>query len=95
MSLVIVYMVTIFLSSFILGITEHYSFRQILFEVTSALGTVGLSTGITQGLSGLGKFLLILLMFWGRVGLIVFFYGVARMDEQRHISYIDTNVPIG
>jgi len=94
-SLVIVYMVTIFLSSFILGITEPYSFRQILFEVTSALGTVGLSTGITQGLSGLGKFLLILLMFWGRVGLIVFFYGVARRDEQRHISYIDTNVPIG
>jgi len=94
-SLAIVYVMTIFLSSFIMGLMEPYSFREILFEVTSALGTVGLSTGITPKLSTGSKLLLILLMFWGRVGLIIFFYGIARKEEKGRVTYADVNVPIG
>lgn len=40
----------------------------VLFEAVSALGTVGLSTGITASLPDAGKVLLIVLMFLGRLG---------------------------
>ena len=41
---------------------------QLLFEVTSAFGTVGLSTGITPNLSDLSKVIISLIMFIGRLG---------------------------
>ena len=44
------------------------SFIQLLFEVVSAFGTVGLSTGITPDLSVAGKLVIIIVMFTGRVG---------------------------
>ncbi len=44
------------------------SFLNVMFEATSALATVGLSTGITPFLSGPGKFVLMVLMFLGRLG---------------------------
>jgi trk system potassium uptake protein TrkH len=51
-----------------LCVTEKAPFLNILFEVTSAFGTVGLSTGITPGLSTPGKMMIIFTMFTGRVG---------------------------
>jgi trk system potassium uptake protein TrkH len=56
---------------FLLSI-ENFSFEQIFFESASALGTVGLSTGITSSLSHYGKIIIILLMFIGRIGPISF-----------------------
>lgn len=47
-----------------------YDFDEVLFEVTSAFGTVGLSTGITPELGDGGKLVLVVLMFVGRVGTI-------------------------
>lgn len=44
----------------------------VLFEVTSAIGTVGLSTGITSGLNTFAKIIIILLMYSGRVGSLSF-----------------------
>lgn len=46
----------------------EYTFMQLLFEVTSAFGTVGLSTGITPDLGTAGKLVIILTMFIGRLG---------------------------
>lgn len=59
--------------TFLLTITEvsnNFSFLEIFFEVISAFGTVGLSLGITSELSVLGKFIIIITMFAGRVGLL-------------------------
>lgn len=47
-----------------------YAFLSLLFEATSAFGTVGLSTGITPTLSEWGKLILVVTMFFGRVGLL-------------------------
>lgn len=61
--------VLICFDSFFISILEpQYSFIQILFEVVSAFGTVGLSTGITPDLSVLSKTIIILTMFIGRLG---------------------------
>ena len=57
------------IGTFTLSILEsNYTFMQLLFEVTSAFGTVGLSTGITPDLSDLSKFIISLIMFIGRLG---------------------------
>ena len=57
------------MGTFILSILEPtYTFMQLLFEVTSAFGTVGLSTGITPNLSDISKVIISLIMFIGRLG---------------------------
>ncbi|WP_234572397.1 TrkH family potassium uptake protein [Rhodohalobacter sp. 614A] len=53
---------------FLLLLTESHPVFDTIFEATSALGTVGLSTGITGSLSPLGKVIIIILMFLGRIG---------------------------
>ena len=51
--------------------------RDALFEAASAVGTVGLSMGITAGLSRVSQLALILLMYFGRVGGLTLLYAVA------------------
>ena len=80
----ILYTSLIFLFTFLLTYTEEVSFEKILFEVASALGTVGLSTGITADLSAAGKVLVILLMFIGRVGVLTF--GFALLHRKRKLA---------
>nr|WP_245539743.1 potassium transporter TrkG [Psychroflexus tropicus] len=74
----ILYTSIIFIFTFLLTLTEQFSFESILFEVASALGTVGLSTGITGDLSDIGKVLVILLMFVGRVGVLTFGFALLQ-----------------
>ncbi len=64
------------LVSALLTFTEKASFVQILFEVASALGTTGLSTGITASLSLTGKVLISLTMLVGRLGPVVIGYSL-------------------
>ncbi len=63
------------LSAFVLSITDgnNFTFNQLLFEQISAYATVGLSMGITAGLSVVGKIVIIINMFVGRVGVLTFF----------------------
>ncbi|HLR01964.1 MAG TPA: TrkH family potassium uptake protein [Virgibacillus sp.] len=61
-----------FVSVLTLSAIEPFSINQILFEVTSAFGTVGLSLGITSDLTLFSKCVLMFLMFVGRVGIITF-----------------------
>jgi trk system potassium uptake protein len=62
-------MFVVCMGTFILSILEpNYNFMQLLFEVTSAFGTVGLSTGITPNLTDLSKIIISLIMFIGRLG---------------------------
>ena len=80
----ILYTSIIFLFTFLLTFSEEFEFQRILFEVASALGTVGLSTGITGDLSDIGKILVILLMFIGRVGVLTF--GFALLERKTEVS---------
>ena len=75
------YTTLIFLFSFLLSYTEVFSFEKLLFEVASALGTVGLSMGITSDLSNLGKLLIIVLMFIGRIGVLTFGFALLKQNK--------------
>lgn len=80
----ILYTVLIFLFSFLMTYSENASYEDILFEVASSLGTVGLSRGITGDLSNVGKFLIIILMFIGRVGVLTFGFALLarKLDDK-------------
>ena len=83
-SVFILYASVIFIATFLLAMTEGFSLHQILFETTSAIGTVGLSTGITGDLSSWGKVILIFVMFVGRLGVLTFGLAIlARRNETK------------
>lgn len=73
------------LGCYLLALTESVPFEGLLFESASALGTVGLSTGITAQLTPIGKLILVVLMFIGRLGPLAFgialFLPPGRTDE--------------
>jgi trk system potassium uptake protein TrkH len=62
------YLLVLLSGSFILLLIEAHSFEDVLFEAASALATVGLCRDITGDLTPLGKIIITLLMFMGRVG---------------------------
>ncbi len=66
---------------------SKWGFRDIIFEVASALGTVGLSTGITPSISDLGKVILVVLMFMGRLGPITVFAALASSRNKHTIEF--------
>ena len=69
---------------FLLFLTEPgAAFEIVMFEVISAMGTVGLSMGLTGELSTLGKLIVVVLMTAGRVGILTFGIAVASHDESR------------
>ncbi|WP_067028925.1 TrkH family potassium uptake protein [Allomuricauda sp. CP2A] len=82
-SVFMLYASVIFLATFLLSLTENFPLEQILFETTSAIGTVGLSTGITGNLGSFGKMVLIVVMFVGRLGLLTF--GLAILAKKNKL----------
>lgn len=68
---------------FMLEITQQIPARELLFEVTSALGTVGLSLGATTHLDAVGKLLVMTAMFVGRIGPMTMFM---LLSEDRSVS---------
>lgn len=85
----------ILVDTFILTLTENASFLDILFEVTSAFGTVGLSRGITPSLSSIGKMVLILTMFAGRVGPLSLAMALSRQGRASEIRYPEGKISVG
>ncbi|KIO44327.1 MULTISPECIES: TrkH family potassium uptake protein [Sanguibacteroides] len=67
-------------------------FVQIVFEVFSALGTVGLSLNFTPAMSDAGKIIISLTMFVGRVGLITLLSGVVKQRQEKLYRYADDTV---
>ncbi len=78
--------------------TMHFDISDLLFELTSAFGTVGLSTGITAQLSAASKIILIVAMYAGRVGLLTISIAIAnRMSgkTQNKMKYPEDKVMVG
>ncbi|MFS0688279.1 TrkH family potassium uptake protein [Sporosarcina sp. 179-K 8C2 HS] len=67
----------------------------LLFEITSAFGTCGMSLGITSDLSVIGKLIIMVLMFIGRVGLISFLYTLGGKTNKKPFAYPKERVIIG
>ncbi|MBW4551588.1 MAG: TrkH family potassium uptake protein [Aphanocapsa sp. GSE-SYN-MK-11-07L] len=70
-------------------------FIRVLFEVVSAFGTVGLSTGITAALTPLAKLVLVATMYIGRVGILLLMAAVLGDPRPSSISYPEENLLVG
>ncbi|ACK67990.1 potassium uptake protein, TrkH family [Rippkaea orientalis PCC 8801] len=68
---------------------------QVLFEVISAFGTVGLSTGITASLSPISQILLVLTMYTGRVGVLLLMAAIVGDARPRVVQYPEESLLVG
>lgn len=67
----------------------------VLMEVISSFSTAGLSLGMTPNLTIIGKMVLMVLMFIGRVGLITFFWSSGSRQKEERIRYPEESILIG
>ena len=72
----------IFSSLFVLAITETIPVFPLAFEVFSAFGTVGLSMGVTEDLTDMGRVLLCIIMFLGRIGPLTLFFLLLKPKKE-------------
>ena len=86
----------VFMFSFILTAVEpQFDFIDLLFEIVSAFGTVGLSTGLTSDLSRWGHLILIIAMFIGRVGPLALGLAMTQRSQKENYRYTQERVTIG
>jgi trk system potassium uptake protein len=94
MALLVISTATFFLLGFNY-LDRDVRFLEALFEVTSALNTVGLSTGITPRIPASGKFILVLVMYIGRLGPLTLVAALTSMQKNVAISYVEDDIMIG
>ncbi len=86
------YIIVICIATFLLLLFQCQSTFELLFEAVSALGTVGLSTGVTSELSNLGKIMIVVLMFLGRVGPLSF--GLVLFSPEKEEALIEEDIAL-
>lgn len=94
-TLTFIAMFLVLLATMILSTTEDRNFLMILFEVVSAFGTVGLSMGLTPFLSDVGKVIIAILMFAGRLGPVTLAYALGPKPEKELYRYPEGKITIG
>ncbi|RKQ37324.1 TrkH family potassium uptake protein [Oceanobacillus halophilus] len=87
--------IIVFFSILIVMKIEPFSLMQIIFEITSAFGTVGLSLGITSELTTISKVILMILMFIGRVGILTFLLMFKSNKKNGNYHYPKEKIIIG
>lgn len=93
-ALAILFIVILLLSQTEAG-NPNVSTTALIYEAFSALGTVGLSQGITGQLSNLGKWIIIFTMFAGRIGLFALIMPEYDREDERHVDFPKGEVLIG
>lgn len=95
LTLTLISFLLVFVAIFVLTVTENGSFIAIVFEVVSAFGTVGLSTGLTTELSTIGRFVIMSVMFVGRIGPITIASILLTSKNPSLIRYPQENIFVG
>lgn len=86
----------IFLAIFILSITDgEKGIMPIAFEAVSAFSTVGLSTGITADLSFVGKLVIMICMFVGRIGTLTLAFALSSKMKSHNYEYPKAHLMVG
>ena len=96
--LTFVSMVFIGLFIILISIThKDISFKSVVFEVFSAFNTVGLSIGLTSELNSIGKVIIILAMYLGRVGTLTLLFAFTnKVDKsKKYIKYPEASITVG
>ena len=92
------FLTVLFTATLALSVTESssdFSFMDIMFEAGSALGTVGLSTGITPVLTTAGKLIIITVMLIGRLGPLTLLAMLTFNLKPARYSYPEESIIVG
>jgi trk system potassium uptake protein TrkH len=89
------YLSIAFCGCFLILAFQNFALKDALFEVFSAIGTVGLSTGITRDLAPASWLVIILLMYAGRIGSLAVFMAIAGFRNKKTLKYPEEKVIIG
>lgn len=81
-AVVVVYMFALVAAIMIMCVAEPFSLKYIVFEAVSAMGTVGVTMGITPSLTILSKYIIIFLMYAGRIGGLTLMLTLAEKRKQ-------------
>ncbi len=100
LAVVVIALALVFTTTILLSITERASgapFEHYLFEATSAFGTVGLTLGLTQELTAIGKAIVALTMYAGRVGPLTLVVAISIRKSKRgnSIKYPEDKILVG
>lgn len=87
-------LIVLFLATIMLQTTQEIPARDLIFEATSALGTVGLTSGATPQLDEIGKIIVMFSMFIGRIGAMTLFLIVSDDQEISSPHCPDENIPM-
>lgn len=85
----------IVIATMVLTATESAPFLSILFEVTSAFATTGMSAGLSSNLTTFGKLFIVLLMFVGRLGPVTLAFALTNTPEKEKFRYPEGRITIG
>jgi len=88
-------LLSILLFCLILLYTEDAPFQAVIFEAFSAFGTVGLSTGLSADLSVIGKVIVSLLIFIGRIGPLTLALVLGKEIAGRKIRFPEERIIVG
>ncbi len=94
----LLFVLVLFTSTLLLSITERQSgfdMSQIAFEAASALGTVGLTTGVTRHLTSIGKIIIIMAMLIGRLGPLTLLAALTFNIKPVKFNYPEEAVIVG
>ena len=89
------YLVLFFGGALVISVWENIPLSACLYETASAIGTVGLSLGITPGLGILSRCILITLMFFGRVGGITIIYAAVSENGKKLSKLPQEKITVG
>jgi trk system potassium uptake protein TrkH len=95
LAVVMVFIGVVSVVTVLLSLTESHSLTDLMFESFSAVGTVGLSTGITPELSAQGRIIITLSMFIGRLGPLSLFSVMVARHYQSSYRYPTSLVRLG
>lgn len=95
LSLVFLSATVVAASTLVMLYATRYSLMEVLFEVVSAFGVVGLSTGITPDLAPWNQYLMAVLMVAGRIGPVTFVTALAFRDRHRRYELAEARPIIG
>jgi trk system potassium uptake protein TrkH len=93
--LVVVGVAVVFVATVVLVFTEAHPLERLVFEVVSALGTVGLSAHVTPELSNVGRVTIIFLMLVGRLGPLTLLAAFRRIGRAPNVRLPRGELPIG
>ncbi len=94
-AVVVIYVLALSAAIMVMCAAEPFSLKEIVFEAVSAMGTVGVTMGITPELTVISKYIIILLMYAGRIGGLTLMLTLAEKRKQVAVKRPSEQVLIG